>query len=504
MCSHILIFTLIYITHTEQPLQRVLPLYRLVQLLRVTHGTPVGQCIAQWTHSPWQLFNNRNSIGCLNGRKSIDRIIALRSITSIGALLDSNLLVRSACRSIGSHTNWLLHCGMGLSWFCYMYVYFSVSSCELSFVYFYPWSLKFLPSKFFEFYFMPLSSQNFLFYPRASKIQWHALELLKISSLPLRFWNCVECPSISSIFLFFYFFPSSSSFFFPFSLRTFSAYVFSFFSASVFFYLSFVPLPFPCSPVSILFTSFPFSSSVFCASFCLPRIFSFLPFLFLVLLLPLAVFGPSPSTCASPLLPCCPLSNRLASSVRGHLLATVRLHLGHARFLGHVLVVRLGNASWPYSRPRASAVFWAVHLGRILGRASRPRVSAYFGPRISANILASRLSYAFRRISRPSFSGHRLAVLSAASWPSSRPWSFSTVAIGRAVTVRQSSDLCRSLSVVLQGRLSFGCLHGRWQSLSVAVSAVVRVPAFGHLSDHRRPLTIFVRSIIQPSVGVVG
>ena len=60
-------------------------------------------------------INDRNSIGRLNGRKSIDRIIALRSITSIGALLDSNLLVRSACRSIGSHTNWLLHCGMGLS-----------------------------------------------------------------------------------------------------------------------------------------------------------------------------------------------------------------------------------------------------------------------------------------------------------------------------------------------------------------------------------------------------
>ena len=121
---------------------------------------------------------DRNSIGRLNDRKSIDRIIALRSITSIGALLDSNLLVQSACRSIGSHTNWLLNCGMVLSWFCYMYVYFSVSSCELSFVFCIPWSLKFLflSSKFLKFISCPLGF------------------FLKSHRITLSFWNPFPMP----------------------------------------------------------------------------------------------------------------------------------------------------------------------------------------------------------------------------------------------------------------------------------------------------------------------
>ena len=43
---------LIHITHTQQPLYSVRPLYLPVQILGVTHGTLVGQCIARWTHTP--------------------------------------------------------------------------------------------------------------------------------------------------------------------------------------------------------------------------------------------------------------------------------------------------------------------------------------------------------------------------------------------------------------------------------------------------------------------
>ena len=74
----------------------------------------------------------------------------LWSITSIGALLDSNLLVRSACRSIGSHISWLIHCSMGLSWFFYMFFDFFmwIKLCIL-----YPWSLifYFYPQVFLKF-----------------------------------------------------------------------------------------------------------------------------------------------------------------------------------------------------------------------------------------------------------------------------------------------------------------------------------------------------------------
>ena len=134
---------LIHITHTRQPLYSVRPLYLPVQILGVTHGTPVGQCIrtvnphaiakSHWPelhrssrrseiprpdHSSTiyyfdrslvdsNLLNrpshltigshtnrcdgktlvDRKSLGPLVGRKSIDRITALRSITSIGACL---------------------------------------------------------------------------------------------------------------------------------------------------------------------------------------------------------------------------------------------------------------------------------------------------------------------------------------------------------------------------------------------------------------------------------
>ena len=164
--------------------------------------------------------------------------------------------------------------------------------------------------------------------PRIIENFLSALTFLKLCRMPFYFFN----------FFIFLFFPLFFFFFFfhflyvP-SLRRSS-------SICLLFPFLFPAPPFrSCSPLFLFLLLFSVHPSIFHVSS------HFFLSLFLVLLLPLAVFGPSPSICASPLLPCCPLSNRLASSVRGNLLPTVRLHLGHARFLGHVLVVRLGNAS---------------------------------------------------------------------------------------------------------------------------------------------------------------
>ena len=78
-----------------------------------------------------------NSIGRLNGQKSLDRIIALQLITSIGACLIRTFL-------FGQHVTQLDHTPIGSSiatWvfkICCVHVYFPVSSCEVSFMFLYP------------------------------------------------------------------------------------------------------------------------------------------------------------------------------------------------------------------------------------------------------------------------------------------------------------------------------------------------------------------------------
>mgnify|MGYP006872766644 CR=1 FL=1 len=126
------------------------------------------------------IFSDRNSLGRLNSQKSLDRIIALWSITSIRALLYSNLLVRSTCRSIGSHTNRLIHCRMGFNIMLRVCVFFP-SSWEVCFMFctLDLWIFQFCPQV-LSFYFLPSS-------------------FLKFPLLPSSFWNCVPCPYISEI-----------------------------------------------------------------------------------------------------------------------------------------------------------------------------------------------------------------------------------------------------------------------------------------------------------------
>ena len=111
--------------------------------------------LAMATLSDW------NSIVHLNGWKSLDRITALRSISSIGVLLDSNLLIRSIYPSIGLHTNRLVHCGMG----------HEIVLCVCVFSDFVMWG---------EFYILhPLVFEIFIF----------ALKFFKIISCDLRFFE---------------------------------------------------------------------------------------------------------------------------------------------------------------------------------------------------------------------------------------------------------------------------------------------------------------------------
>mgnify|MGYP000128994513 CR=1 FL=1 len=123
--------TLIYFTHTHQPHHYTYP-YASPYILtgNTWHACGTVHC----TVNPLAMATllDRNSIGRLNGRKSLDRITALRSITSIGALLDSNLLVRSTQVAIGSYTNRLVQCGMGHEIILCVCV-FVLSSCELCF-----------------------------------------------------------------------------------------------------------------------------------------------------------------------------------------------------------------------------------------------------------------------------------------------------------------------------------------------------------------------------------
>ena len=55
--GHVFIHILIHITHTRQPLYSVPLLYLPVQILGVTHGTLVGQCIR--TENPHALAKSR-------------------------------------------------------------------------------------------------------------------------------------------------------------------------------------------------------------------------------------------------------------------------------------------------------------------------------------------------------------------------------------------------------------------------------------------------------------
>ena len=100
--------------------------------------------LAMATLSDW------NSIGRLNGRKSLDRITALLSITSIKVCLTQTF-------SFGQHISWLDHAPIDNStaaWVltsCYMYVYFFFRHVKWVLC-FAPWSLNFpfLPSSFFK------------------------------------------------------------------------------------------------------------------------------------------------------------------------------------------------------------------------------------------------------------------------------------------------------------------------------------------------------------------
>ena len=131
--------TLSYFTHTHQPHHYTYP-YASPYILTGNTWHTCGTVHCTMNPLAMATLLDRNSIGRLNGQKSLDRITALWSITSIGALLDSNLLIRSAHVLIGSYTNRLVQCGMGREIVLCICVFF-LSSCEVSFIYFVPFGL---------------------------------------------------------------------------------------------------------------------------------------------------------------------------------------------------------------------------------------------------------------------------------------------------------------------------------------------------------------------------
>ena len=152
---------------------------------------------ARWTHTPWQTLVDRNSIGLLVGRKFLDRITTLRSITSIGAWLTRTF-------SIGHHISRLDHTPISVMansrW----------PERELSFLFCTPWSLKFLflPSSFlfiFYIYILPSDFWNLIASSRAFETPHNALELFSLHT-PLLF-----VPFLLSMF--------SSLFLLPFGLQ---------------------------------------------------------------------------------------------------------------------------------------------------------------------------------------------------------------------------------------------------------------------------------------------
>ena len=102
---HVFIHILIHITHTRQPLYSVPPLYLPVQLLWVTHGTPVGQCIRMV--NPHAMANSRwPELHRSSCRSEIPRPDHSSTIDYFDrSLVDSNLLNRPSHLTIGSHTN---------------------------------------------------------------------------------------------------------------------------------------------------------------------------------------------------------------------------------------------------------------------------------------------------------------------------------------------------------------------------------------------------------------
>ena len=96
---------LIHITHTRQPLYSVRPLYLPVQILGVTHGTPVGQCIR--TVNPQAIANSRwPKLHRSSCRSEIPRPDHSSTIDYFDrSLVDLNLFNRPSHLMIGSHTN---------------------------------------------------------------------------------------------------------------------------------------------------------------------------------------------------------------------------------------------------------------------------------------------------------------------------------------------------------------------------------------------------------------
>ena len=112
-------------------------------------------------------FINQNSIGRLVGRKSLDRIIAPWSVTSIRGLLDPNLLIRSTHLSVGSHTNRLVRYGMGCKVVaCMCILRFNVLYPLVFEIFiFYPHIFEILSYALMKFSCMPSCFRNFVFYP---------------------------------------------------------------------------------------------------------------------------------------------------------------------------------------------------------------------------------------------------------------------------------------------------------------------------------------------------
>ena len=144
---------------------------------------------ARWTHTPWQTLIDRNSIGLLVGRKSLDQVTHL---------------------SIGSHTNRLIHYGMGreivlrvcvffgfFMWVEFFVLYPLVS--EICYFYFTLKVLKFwlLPSNFLKISLLPSSFWNSNGRPCGFEIPHNALIVY--------FWNSLICPFLSFLFFFFFY-----------------------------------------------------------------------------------------------------------------------------------------------------------------------------------------------------------------------------------------------------------------------------------------------------------
>ena len=148
MCSHILILTHSYTLNTLDHTHYTLSL-PCTYTDNTWHACGTVHCTSDPQAHAEKTLVDRNSIGLLfSHRSEIPRLDHCSMIDNFDCRwLNTNLLVRSTDRTIGSHTNRLVHCSMGRKIVLCVCVFFGflmwVEFCM-------SWSLKFsfLPSSF--------------------------------------------------------------------------------------------------------------------------------------------------------------------------------------------------------------------------------------------------------------------------------------------------------------------------------------------------------------------